>query len=163
MSQYVMFWKPTQNNGFLSQWYPSNFTENGIMYCCAEQYMMAKKAELFGDNVMLQKILKTTSPKYMKMYGRKVRNFDEEVWNRESNNIVYKGNTLKFQDEELKSMLLSFGSSATFVEASPYDRIWGIGYTEDKALRNRSKWGNNLLGKILTRVRDDIISLDPHS
>ncbi len=156
MEKYVMFWKPTQTNGFLSQWYPSEFTEDGTVYSCAEQYMMAKKAELFEDDNMLHKILCTTAPSMMKKYGRKVANFDEDVWNSSCVDIVYAGNTLKFQDESLRKSLLSFNDNVVFVEASPYDRIWGIGYTEKNALKNKAKWGANLLGTIITRVRKDI-------
>lgn len=119
---------------------------------------MAKKAETFGDDVMKAKILASDDPKKIKSYGRKVKNFDPEKWSKVSYDIVVDGNRLKFdQNDELKAILLST-KRTTLVEASPYDKIWGIGMTATQARKTSSEeWnGKNLLGKALTQVRNEL-------
>ena len=120
--------------------------------------MMAEKARVFGDSENLNAILASSSPKDIKAYGRAVRNFNPSKWNAVKFDIVVKGNIAKFsQNPELKRFLLSTGE-AELVEASPKDRIWGIGLSEDdpRAL-DKSKWlGSNLLGRALMEVRDKL-------
>ena len=142
-----------------SQWFVSNFVdENGNKYNCAEQYMMAEKARLFMNNKnnedVLKMILSSTNQKEIKDLGRKVDGFNEEIWNKYKFNIVTKGNMFKFtQNDKLKKILLATRNKE-LVEASPYDRIWGIGYDALKAqVTDRQKWGSNLLGKVLEAVR----------
>ncbi|KAF2206499.1 hypothetical protein CERZMDRAFT_6310, partial [Cercospora zeae-maydis SCOH1-5] len=154
----LFFWKPTQEHGYLGQWHMSAFTDTSNesqTFCCAEQYMMYHKAVLFNDSSIAAQIMRTTSPKQHKALGAKVKKFDEKVWNEHKEEIVEKGNWLKFtQSEELKNRLLSTGERE-LLEASPYDRIWGIGFHAGTALKvNRDLWGQNLLGKALMRVRD---------
>ena len=142
----------------LSQWWPCKFKSNGIEYNCAEQYMMSEKAKLFKDEETNQLILKETSQRNIKQLGRLIKNFNEEVWNKNKINIVVQGNFLKFsQNEELKQFLIETGSKI-LVEASPKDRIWGIGLDEKNPdARNPLKWkGLNLLGFSLMEVRDII-------
>lgn len=118
--------------------------------------MMAEKARIFGDQENLDAILASSSPKDIKAYGRAVRNFSPSKWNAVKFDIVVKGNTAKFsQNPELKRFLLSTGD-AELVEASPKDRIWGIGLSEDDPRAvDKSKWpGQNLLGQALMQVRD---------
>jgi ribA/ribD-fused uncharacterized protein len=98
------------------------------------------------------KILETISPREIKNLGREIKNFNATTWNKEKFEIVKRGNYLKFkQNKNLKETLLSH-CEKIFVEASPYDRIWGIGFSKDKALDNISNWGENLLGKALNEV-----------
>jgi hypothetical protein len=70
--------------------------------------------------------------------------------------IVTQGTYHKFtiseDAENLKSMLLATGDRE-LVEASPKDRIWGVGFGEKNAEKNRHRWGQNLLGRALTDVR----------
>lgn len=119
-----------------SQWFPCQFEENGIVYKTAEQYMMAHKAKLFDDNEILEKILKSETPNEAKSLGRKVKNFDSEVWDEHKYEILKQANILKFsQNQELKDFLLSTYDKI-LVEASPYDTIWGIGMLEaDKNIK----------------------------
>lgn len=148
---YVLFW-----GGEFSQWYRSDFEEDGIRFTSAEQYMMYSKAKLFGDEGVAQKILSTANVKKIKALGREVGGFVEEVWVGNREDIVFRGNVLKFsQNEDLKNILLSYPDKV-FVEASPVDRIWGIGlHFDDVACDDRSNWnGLNLLGEAITRVRD---------
>ena len=142
---FMFFWgcgpKTRIQKGCLSQWWPCSFEIDGIRYNCAEQYMMAEKARVFGDREMLDAILKTSNPKDIKAYGRAVRGFDPLKWNGVKYDAVVRGNLAKFsQNQELKKFLLSTGD-AELVEASPKDRIWGIGLAEDdpRAL-DKSKW-----------------------
>ncbi|KAM3422687.1 hypothetical protein BST61_g174 [Cercospora zeina] len=100
-----------------------------------EQYMMYHKAMLFNDPSIASQIMQTTSPKLHKGLGAKVKNFDEKVWNEHKEGIVENGNWLKFtQDKEPKKRLLSTGDKE-LVEASPFDRIWGIGFHAGTALK----------------------------
>ena len=67
-------------------------------------------------------------------------------------------NLLKFsQNQNFKDFLLSTGDKI-LVEASPYDRIWGIGMLEtDNRAENPLLWnGENLLGFALMEVRDQL-------
>jgi ribA/ribD-fused uncharacterized protein len=120
--------------------------------------MMLHKAILFSDLKIAREILdnKSTGQKAMgiiKALGRSVQNFDEAVWNARREKIVLEGNLLKFrQNEELKGKLLETGEKI-IVEASPRDRIWGIGFGEKNALERMDSWGLNLLGKALVEVR----------
>ena len=145
-------------SGQFSQWYKSTFIINGVAYRCAEQYMMAEKARLFEDYTMLDLIMRSSNPRDHKNYGRRVSNFDPIIWNKESFEIVKRGNLAKFtQNEELKKNLLDT-EYKIIVEAAPYDRIWGVGLSEnDPNILDESKWrGENRLGKALMEVRSII-------
>jgi ribA/ribD-fused uncharacterized protein len=142
----------------MSQWWPSPIFENDITYQTAEHYMMAKKALLFNDQEIFEKILTKNSPKDVKDLGRQIKNFDVENWDAHKFDIVKQGNLLKFsQNEALKSFLLQT-KSKILVEASPVDAIWGIGLAEDNSdALNPEKWkGLNLLGFALMEVRDEL-------
>lgn len=151
--KYTYFW-----SGYFSQWYPSEFTIDGIKFCTAEQYMMYRKATLFGDTAIAEQVLATKNPKEQKALGRKVANFDADTWNAAAKDIVFVGNYAKFtQNKHLLLDLLATGDTL-FVEASPYDAIWGIGITEDVARKTPpDEWpGTNWLGEVLTKVRNTI-------
>ena len=120
--------------------------------------MMAGKAELFGDQEIREQILKCSDPKQIKTLGRKVRNFDQVVWDKFKYAIVLNGNWCKFsQNRPLREFLLSTGDSV-LVEASPYDNIWGIRLSASSPdAQNPLKWrGQNLLGFALMEVRDEL-------
>lgn len=153
---HVYFW-----NGVFSQWYISPFKAGDMGFNCAEQYMMARKALHFKDDKTLNEIMSTRSPRTQKAWGRKVKNFDEASWDAVKKQTVYDGTYLKFsQNETLKQMLLNTGSK-TIVEASPYDKIWGVGlHFDDDDILDESKWrGENLLGKALMEVREELIKV----
>jgi len=141
-----------------SQWYRCRFEAGGRAFNCAEQYMMHGKALLFDDAEVAERILAADHPREHKALGRKVKRFDDAVWKRERETIVRAGNHAKFtQNPELLELLLGTAGT-TLVEASPYDRIWGIGLsaTDPRAL-DATQWrGQNLLGKILTALRDEL-------
>jgi ribA/ribD-fused uncharacterized protein len=146
-----------------SQWYRCRFEAEGDVFVCAEQYMMLGKARLFGDDEVAQQILAADHPRQHKALGRKVRNFDDKVWRRNRETIVMAGSRAKFtQDAELRATLLATAGT-TLVEASPYDRIWGIGLSAtDPKAQDPTAWrGQNLLGQILTRLRDELLAEQP--
>lgn len=142
----------------LSQFWKKDFESAGNTYFCMEQYMMAAKAELFGDIEIKEDILKRNNPKQIKALGRKVSHFDQNVWDQFKYSIVLNGNWCKFsQNKDLRQFLLSTGDSV-LVEASPYDHIWGIRLSIDSPeAKDPVKWrGQNLLGFALMEVRDEL-------
>ena len=161
--KYVFFYghsKIKSNHNVFSQWYICAFVETlndgtQLEYSSTEQYMMAHKAILFNDAECLAKILASNDPKDIKAMGRKIRNFNEKKWDKYKLNIVIKGNRLKFgQNPDLMKILLKTGNKM-IVEASPYDKIWGIGLNASDAIKTPvEQWpGQNLLGKALMAVR----------
>ena len=100
---------------------------DGEKYNCNEQYMMAKKAKLFEDDYALKKIMSAFDPSVQKSWGRKVKHFDKDKWEKIARDVVYKANYAKFtQNDDRQQQLLATGDKI-IVEASPYDCIWGIG------------------------------------
>lgn len=161
-AEYVFFWshrpKAKVDKSCLSQWYVSPFELDGIVYKTAEHFMMAEKARLFGDTEILPEVIAAKHPSDVKMLGRRIRGFDDRLWKTHRFDIVVRGNTAKFgQNESLKDFLLSTGDRV-LVEASPKDGIWGIGLAEnDPDSRNPYKWrGLNLLGFALMETRKRI-------
>lgn len=155
MSDFVFFWKPNEKNGFMSQWYEAEIYIGGIKYINCEQYMMASKAMLFGDKEVYEKIMKEINPAKIKKLGKEVRNFDERKWNLHKYRIILEGNFAKFsQNDDLLSLLFET-EDAILAEASPYDRIYGIGMKADNPdVEDTYKWGENLLGSAIMAVRN---------
>jgi ribA/ribD-fused uncharacterized protein len=159
--KYLLFWGRTAKSGgigkhVLSQWWPAPFRVDGESYASAEHFMMAEKARLFGDMTTRRAILSTTKPGAAKALGRTIAGFDEARWEATRFQTVVVGNLLKFGgDAALKEYLLETGDKV-LVEASPVDRVWGIGLAADDARAERPKeWpGLNLLGFALMCARD---------
>ncbi|SPQ17832.1 0145b5db-60e5-4ff1-8392-a770bfda7eb5 [Thermothielavioides terrestris] len=175
----VYFWRDTEpSTGYLSQWYPCAFTDDAnpsIIYRSAEHYMMYHKAQLFADHAVAAEILAAPHPRTVKALGRKVAGFSDAVWKAHREAIVRRGNLLKFtrpadvrdgrwlvklhgteEEVSIRELLLRTGERE-LVEASPMDRIWGIGFGAAKAgVVGREKWGLNLLGKALMDVREQL-------
>lgn len=150
---FIFFW-----GGTYSQWAPSKFVIDGVLYNCCEQYMMAKKALMFHDYVALQKIMSSKDPSYQKEQGRKVIDFDVNLWTKYCRQIVYDANYAKFtQNPEMREELIATGNKE-IVEASPEDKIWGIGLHESDPLAwDKSTWkGTNWLGEAIMAVREDL-------
>jgi hypothetical protein len=151
--EFVFFW-----NGVYSQWHPSKFVIAGITYTSCEQYMMAQKALYFKDMEVYETIMVSNNPKEQKALGRSVKNFDTKRWNEVCREFVYQGNLAKFtQNYNFKSTLLAT-EDKEIVEASPYDKIWGIGMgIEHRNIEDKSKWeGLNWLGEAIMRVRETL-------
>lgn len=152
--QFTLFW-----GGTFSQWYPSPFTIEDKEFTCAEQYMMWRKATLFEDSETAQKILNTSHPHEQKQLGRSVKNYDDSEWCAIAKDVVTIASYAKYsQNYHLMTELLAT-KGTLLVEASPYDKRWGIGLgmNDPKAL-DRTQWeGYNWLGEVLTEVRDLLI------
>jgi ribA/ribD-fused uncharacterized protein len=153
---YHTFWgHRAEPDGVFSQWWPSRFAVDGVAYDTAEQFMMAGKARLFADDGAHRAILAEPDPARCKSLGRKIRGFDEARWTAARFDLVTQGNVAKFhQSERLRAILLATGD-AILVEASPTDRIWGIGMAaSDPRVTDPRAWtGLNLLGFALVRAR----------
>jgi ribA/ribD-fused uncharacterized protein len=163
-SKFIFFWghqstkDGTISKTCFSQWWLSSFVVDGIAYKTAEHWMMAKKAELFNDNVVLEKIIQANSPAEAKKLGREVKNYVDAVWLENRYEIVKQGSFHKFnQNSDLREFLINT-EDRILVEASPVDAIWGIGMASDhKDIHNPEKWqGLNLLGFALMEVRDEL-------
>ncbi|GGQ87538.1 hypothetical protein GCM10010216_57020 [Streptomyces flaveolus] len=159
--KYLCFWghRPLPDGRIgpscLSQWWPSPFTVDGVEYATAEHWMMAGKARLFEDAEAERRVRAAGHPAEAKKAGRLVRGFDEAVWERERFRIVVEGSVHKFaSDPVLRAFLLNTGERV-LVEASPVDRVWGIGLTaDDEAATDPERWrGANLLGFALMVAR----------
>ena len=151
--KYYFFWKHR-----LSQWHMVDFVVDGKTFCCTEQFMMFKKAMLFNDPESAQKIINTRNPRDHQLYGRQVKNFDQKVWNVNKYEIVLTGNHHRFTQSKICRDLLFSTGNKKICEASPYDVVWGVGLAEsDQLILDEANWrGQNLLGKILTQVRDNL-------
>jgi len=139
-----------------SQWWPSLFVVDGNQYASAEHWMMAEKARLFEADEIYAEILKARSPGKAKALGRQIENFDSVVWDIEKYDIVVRGNFHKFSQHADLGQFLKNTGNRVLVEASPVDKIWGVGLAQDDPMIEKpSKWrGQNLLGFALMSVRD---------
>ena len=160
---FIYFWHPDEKGpdvtkACLCQWYPSKFSVDGQTYNCAEQFMMAEKARIFGDKEMREKILNSDDPSQIKKYGKQVKGFVDAVWEELSYDIVVRGNVAKFTQNTKLLCFLLMTENKVLVEASPYDKIWGIGMNEDtaKPLYPHVWKGQNKLGFALMEARDII-------
>lgn len=156
MRNIICFHNPEEMNGYLSNWYLSDFEYDGIKFSSLEQYMMYKKAEVFGDREISNEILSTDNVGKIKALGREVKNYNDTVWNGIRQIIVYEGLYAKFsQNSELKEKLLATEADI-LAEAAASDIIWGIGLSmTDEDRFDMSKWrGQNLMGFSLMEVRN---------
>ena len=154
----ICFHNPDEENGYFSNWYPSEFVVDDIPFSSMEQYMMYEKAILFEDHITAEKILETDDVAEIKALGRIVCNFDDEVWEKKREEIVYRGLSEKFRQNPQLAEKMEKTGEEIIAECAVKDRIWGIGLSmKDKTRFNIEKWrGKNLLGKILMQVRTDI-------
>lgn len=157
-SKFTFFWEHKEDaiHPECSQFYKSSFTIDGIEFNCTEQWMHWKKAIIFGDQEMAQKILKAKSPFDQKKLGREVSNFNAAIWSSVAFDIVFRGNIEKFSQNLQLLERIAKSKGTLLVEAAPNDKIWGIGLeASDPKAMDKTQWqGQNLLGIIVTRVRD---------
>ena len=152
------FHNPDEENGYLSNWYLSNFKIGSTQFSSMEQYMMYQKAIVFNDTKSAKKILETTDVSKIKTLGRQVSNYNDTYWNGVRQIIIYKGLLEKFsQNEDLKKRLLNTGNDI-LAECAVQDKIWGIGLSMKDVNRwDMEKWrGENLLGFALMMVREEL-------
>lgn len=159
MRRIICFHNPNEINGYLSNWYLSNFVIEEITFSSMEQYMMYKKAQLFNDTEIMQEILSTDNVGKIKMLGRSVQNYDETMWNGVRQIVVYEGLYAKFsQNENLREKLVATENDI-LAECAVSDCIWGIGLAmNDEKRFSIEEWrGCNLLGFTLMKVREKLI------
>jgi ribA/ribD-fused uncharacterized protein len=159
--KYLHFWghhpRPDGTIGAscLSQWWPADLTVDGVTFPSAEHYMMWRKARLFGADATAARVLSVSHPNEAKTLGREVPDFDEATWTAARFDIVVTGSVAKFgQHPDLRAFLLGTGDRI-LVEASPLDRVWGIGMAAgDASADEPARWrGLNLLGFALMQAR----------
>ena len=158
---YLLFWGHTPRSAgavdksCLSQWFPAAFSVDGMRYATAEHWMMAGKARLFGDDDALAEILAAPDPAGAKAIGRRVRGFDAGTWGASCFDLVVDGNVHKFGQNAAMGAFLRGTGERVLVEASPRDRVWGIGMgANGEGAQDPLKWrGRNLLGFALMVAR----------
>lgn len=158
MLNIVCFHNPEEINGYLSNWYMSDFEVNNIKFSSIEQYMMYYKAVTFNDNVTAKEILNNTNAGKIKDLGRQVKNYNDTIWNGVRQIIVYEGLFAKFsQNNELKEKLLKTGNDI-LAECAVQDCIWATGVSmKDENRFDIQKWrGQNLLGFAIMQVREKL-------
>lgn len=158
MNNVVCFHSPDEPNCFLSNWFVSNFELDGRHFTSMEQYMMYQKAVTFNDTEIAENIISKCDFVEIKELGRKVRNYNNVVWNGIRQLVVYNGLTAKFsQNDELLRLLLDTGDSV-LAECAVNDLIWGIGLsmTDEKRFDMQEWRGQNLLGFTLMMVRNNL-------
>ena len=161
--KYVFFWKEYFSNwAYVEDGLTVKIKNNEYTVPTSEHVFMIIKAQYFNDQEAIENIAKCKTPKEAKSFGRTVKNFEPEKWDAISSRYMTKAVTIRcMQDKKFAKMLTDKKyEGKTFVEASPYDRIWGIGMDENNPdIEDKSKWnGQNKLGKCLTTLRDKAIS-----
>ncbi len=150
---YIFFW-----GGYLSNFHPCVIKYGYNVFSSSEQLFMYLKAEFFDDSESMNKIINSTTPKEAKKLGRKVKGFDEQKWIDVRFGRMMIAVREKFkQNEDLRKQLLSNYANKLFVEASPYDMVWGIGVAKDDPELLTKVWGRNLLGIVLNNVCDELV------
>ena len=154
----VCFHNPDEENGYMSNWYPSVFMFGGVEFSSMEQYMMYRKAVCFGDEAIAAKMLATSDAAEIKALGRLVLGYDDNWWNGVRQIIVYEGLLAKFSQNVALGKQLKKTGKAVLAECAVKDRIWGIGLSMNDPNRfDRDRWqGQNLLGYTLMMVRDSL-------
>lgn len=177
----IGFWGNRQDNlveKTFSNFYLTNFSDEVIVnvdtgekrkvtFSCSEQYFMYLKALHFKSQSVVSKIIEGGKlPKDYKWLGGK-DSLDEYVdaeWVKVRFEYMKRVLRLKFSsNEQLRQGLVGTGN-AVLVEASPFDKVWGIGLAKaDKYgntltdWENPNKWrGRNLLGLALMEVREEL-------
>jgi ribA/ribD-fused uncharacterized protein len=162
--EFVFFWghRPMPDGSIgpscCSQWFDAGFVIDKVHYTTAEHYMMAEKARTFGDTEAIEQILAASSPEEVKKIGRRVKNFNAEVWSERSIEVVLQGNIAKFSQNKRLGKWLRETESKVLVEASPEDAIWGIGlHRDDPRAKDPAVWpGKNLLGFAIMTAREQL-------
>lgn len=154
----IYFYGHKNEFGFMSNFYETTFFEHYTRFTCSEQYLMYYKCIFFDplNDKLLDAILKETSPTKIKKLGRQVKNYNDDDWDALRYYVMVKGLRLKFnQNDIIKIELLNTGNKNLY-EASPFDKIWGIGFNAVNATStDKKKFGRNLLGKALMQVRQE--------
>jgi ribA/ribD-fused uncharacterized protein len=146
-----------------SHWYKCDFFVAGEKYCCVEQYLMYRKAILFGDNDVAKKIMNSSRPSWHRMLGKQITGFDKKKWHDHCRTFSLEGNLAKFSQNPVLKEALMQSAGKFFAEASPYDRVWGIGLSLSNPQNLvRANWrGKNWAGESLDATRKELQSSFP--
>ena len=144
----IGFWKVDNLYGEFSNWWLCSFVYKGQFFISSEQALMWEKAKMFGDEEVAERILSTTDQKAIKDLGRQVKNFSDIIWSHKRYYIMRDILLEKFGQNKVLSDLLLSTKNAELFEASPFDKVWGIGSSDVNIVN-----GQNLLGKALMYVR----------
>lgn len=131
------------------------FKYQDILFYTSEQFYAFMKCLVFNDTNNARLVLKCLDPKSAKNFGRSIKRFNDSIWDNWKQHVMFIALREKFTQNTLLMNALASTAPDMLVEASKYDRIWGIGYSITDAEKNKHKWGTNLLGKLLTRLRDN--------
>lgn len=131
----------------------------GLKFPTSEHAFMWMKADFFGDSSIASQIPLCPHPRDAKELGRQVKRYDDMEWSLVRYNYMVVVNLWKFLQNEYHRDVLASTGDRILVEASPYDRVWGVGLGEnDPLILDEKNWkGDNLLGKALMDVRDLLI------
>ena len=155
----ICFYHEDGDYGCFSNWFQADFYYCNRVFSSVEQFMMFSKVMMFRQYDLAKQIMASKDPATIKKLGRtKFPEFNAKIWDKTCYAIVKRGVRAKFaQNDNLLEELLSTGNK-TLAEASPRDMKWGIDIAiDDPARSTPSKWtGQNLLGKILMEVRDEL-------
>lgn len=154
----ICFHNPDEENGYLSNWYYSDFSIDDVEYTSMEQYMMYQKAIRFQDISIAEDILATQDVAQIKKMGRRVSGYNDHIWSGIRQIVVYEGLKAKFaQNDNLRKQLVET-QDAILAECAVKDCVWGIGLSmHDPNRLNLEQWrGKNLLGYTLMMVRDGL-------
>lgn len=150
---HVYFW-----DGIYSNFYPVTFLYKNKIFVNSEQAFMWEKAIAFNDHEMTYKIMNSNNPSDAKKFGRKVKNFNDKEWDKVKEQIMFDVVFAKFNSNILLKKELISTNNKIIVEASPFDKIWGVGLDQNNPdILDENKWkGQNLLGKVLMNVRNKL-------
>lgn len=154
--KYIFFYG---NKDHFSNFYQTKFIVNGINFSCGEQFIMYNKAILFNDIDIATQIINESDPVKIKKLGRKVKNFNDNIWSKMREQIAYNGLYAKYKQNIILHDYIIETDMLKIVEASPIDKIWGIGLgIYDIQIEDKKNWkGSNILGKILMNVRSQLL------
>ena len=152
-NKFVLFFS---KNDMMSNFYPKQFKHQKHIFSNSEQAFMWRKAMFFKDYEIAHRILtKAHQPNYAKSLGRKVKNFDNEQWDRVRYDIMKEVVKDKINQFDELQVFVRNNKDKIFVEASPFDAIWGVKLSEnDDKILDPSNWnGRNLLGEIYNELK----------
>ena len=141
-----------------SSFYPTKFQIGGQIFNSTEQYFQFRKAECASSSSAAEEILKSKDATEIHRIGRKIQVSEDNWNNKKAKEIMEIAVREKFtQNEILKTELLTTGNKC-LISCNKYDKLWGIGLSLfDKNAHLKKQWkGENALGTILTRVRDNL-------
>lgn len=148
----------------LSNHHTSNFKIDGTSYTCVEQYLAYHRATLQGNEDLAKQAFQSNNPADHKVILNKLKREDPKIWQQNAERIAYTAVREKFlQNRHLADFLIATYPLA--IGEASRDKFWGVGLTlENKEVLDPAKWAKdgNLLGRILTAVRQELVGTAPH-